>query len=92
MRRIDRSIITALCFVFLAFVPVSGSAEDTSGLKDCGDRKCTEWAPKGEKTCRTCSTVQCEKQGDQELMKGVKKETQCYEGHGDPPSDEEAGE
>lgn len=78
------------CLFALTVAPVAGFAEDANaGLYDCGEPKCTEWAPKGENTCRTCDTAQCRKRGNDELLVGSKKKTQCYEGHGAPPSEEE---
>ena len=73
-----------------AVVPAAGFAEDAKAdLYDCGEPKCTEWAPMGENTCRTCDTAQCRKRGNDELLVGSKKKSQSYEGHGAPPSEEE---
>lgn len=77
----------------LTVMPAAGFAEEEdAALYDCGEPKCSEWAPKGENTCRTCDTVQCRKRGNDELIVGNKKKSQCYEGHGKPPSDEELEE
>lgn len=74
----------------LAVAPAMALADDANkDLYDCGEPKCTEWAPKGENTCRSCDIAQCRKQGDDELLVGNKKKSQCYEGHGTPPSDAE---
>jgi len=87
MQRIVRWVV--LASFALVVLPTAGFADEKKDLYDCGKPKCTEWAPKGENTCRTCDTAQCRKQGDQELLAGSKKQNQCYEGHGSPPSDEE---
>jgi len=88
MRRMIRWLGVGLFAVTV--LPSAGFADDkNAGLYDCGEPKCGEWAPKGENTCRTCDTVQCKKRGNDELIVGSKKKTQCYEGHGDPPSEEE---
>ena len=89
MRRIDRWAATGLCFLALTMLPAASFGQESeSELYDCGKRNCTEWAPKGENTCRTCSTAQCRKNQDgEELLVGEKKQSQCYEGHGSPPQD-----
>ena len=76
-------------FALTLLLPAPGFADEKEGLYDCGEPKCSEWAPKGENTCRTCKIVQCRKQGGDELLVGEKTKSQCYEGHGDPPSEEE---
>lgn len=88
MRRIVRWLVVAS--FALTVLPAAGFADQKNAdLYDCGKPKCSDWAPKGENTCRTCETVQCRKQGDKELIVGSKKQNQCYQGQGDPPSDEE---
>ena len=89
MRRSDRWISTTLCFLVLMILPVSAFGEEPTQpeLFDCGKKICGEWAPKEENTCRTCSIAQCKKQDGGELLVGVKKQTECYEGHGPPPED-----
>lgn len=87
MRQIVRCLVVAS--FALTVLPAAGFADEKKDLYDCGEPKCTDWAAKGENTCRTCDTVQCRKQGDDELIVGSKKQSQCYPGHGDPPSDEE---
>jgi hypothetical protein len=88
MRYLDRSVCAAACLLALLVLPMPGLGEEEKAeLHDCGERICGEWKPKGENTCRTCTTAQCRKQGDQELLAGDKKETECYQGHGEPPKD-----
>ena len=97
MRRFDRLFLIGLC-LFGLLVPAIGFAaapteQEKAELYDCGQKNCTEWAPKGANTCRTCSTAQCKKQNGNELLVGEKKSSQCFEGHGAPPTDDEgAGE
>jgi|RhiMetdeSRZDD1v2_1073273.scaffolds.fasta_scaffold531569_2 uncharacterized membrane protein len=78
-----------ILFVLVVSPAAAFAEEKTSDLYDCGEPKCSEWAPKGENTCRTCDTAQCRKRGNDELLVGNKKKSQCYEGHGAPPSEEE---
>ena len=75
MRRIDRLFVIGLCFFALTVIPAIGFAatpteKEKADLYDCGDKKCSEWAPKGENTCRTCSIAQCKKQNGNELLVG----------------------
>ena len=72
----------------LAVLPVTGFGQDDEpALHDCGERKCEEWKPKGDKTCRVCKTPQCKKVPGGEALAGTKTETECYEGHGPPPEE-----
>jgi hypothetical protein len=91
MKRIHRWAAAGAFLFALLIVPATGFGQ-SSELYDCGKRNCTEWAPNGENTCRTCRTAQCKKQGGSELLVGEKKSNECYEGHGPPPEDEEASE
>jgi hypothetical protein len=91
MRRMVRWLV--MVSFALTVLPAAGFADDEkAGVYDCGEPKCGEWKPKGANTCRTCETVQCRKQGDEELLAGSKKRNECYEGHGAPPTDAEQDE
>jgi hypothetical protein len=97
MRRFDRLFVIGLCLFAFSAIPAIGFAaqpteKEKAELYDCGKKNCSEWAPKGENTCRTCSIAQCKKQNGNELLVGEKKQSQCFEGHGAPPSDEEDAE
>ena len=85
MRRMARWLVLGLFALAMLAAPSLGDDE----LYDCGKKICGEWAPKGENTCRSCKTVQCRKQGEDELIAGSKTHSECYEGHGKPPKDDE---
>jgi hypothetical protein len=89
MRNLDRWIGASLGFLALAMVPVTGFGDEPARpvLYDCGERICSDWAPEGENTCRSCTTAQCREQNGDELLAGHKKQTECFEGYGDPPKD-----
>ena len=94
MRRFERLFLIALCLFVVSAIPAVGFAaapteKEKAELYDCGQKNCSEWAPKGENTCRTCSIAQCKKQNGNELLVGEKKQSQCFEGHGAPPPDDE---
>jgi hypothetical protein len=86
MRRMARWLVLALFAVAMLAAPSLGGEDK---LYDCGKKNCSEWKPKGEKTCRSCKIVQCKKQGEDELIAGEKTQNECYDGHGNPPSDDE---
>ena len=80
----------ASCALLLgALLALPALAQDTPELHDCGKRTCGEWKEKGPNTCRTCKTPQCKQVEDGEALAGQKTETECYEGHGPPPEDDE---
>jgi hypothetical protein len=89
MRRFDRWIITGACLCTLWLLPVAGFGDEAEESKpyDCSKPQCSEWAPKGENTCRTCSIVQCKKENGGEVLVGEKKQSECYPGHGKPPKE-----
>ncbi len=90
MRRTDRFRLGLVLIAALMLPPVSGFAQASEEPKvhDCGERKCGEWLPRDDKTCRTCSSVQCKTVQGGDALAGTKTETECYLGHGPPPSEE----
>ena len=60
-----------------------GSVHDCAGVK----LTCGAWAAKDKNTCRTCQQAQCKTENGKDVLAGNKTQTQCYEGHGAPPSD-----
>jgi hypothetical protein len=67
----------------------SGSSTSKAGVHDCAGVKltCGAWAAKDKNTCRTCQQAQCKTENGKDVLAGNKTQTQCYEGHGSPPSD-----
>jgi hypothetical protein len=60
-----------------------GSVHDCAGVK----LTCGAWAAKDKNTCRTCQQAQCKTENGKDVLAGNKTQTQCYAGHGAPPSD-----
>ena len=57
-------------------------------VHDCAVKPtCGAWAPKGSNTCRTCQQALCKTENGNDVLAGNKTQTQCYDGHGAPPSD-----
>lgn len=82
----------AVVALVLAIPAISIAAPNTGGggggVHDCAgvERTCGGWAPKGNNTCRTCQQAQCKTENGNEVIAGNKTQTECYEGHGSPPS------
>jgi len=57
-------------------------------VHDCAVKPtCGSWAAKGNNTCRTCQQALCKTENGNDVLAGNKTQTQCYDGHGAPPSD-----
>ncbi len=90
MRHVRVRVFAGALLGLLLLWPASGFGQASEDeLYDCGERQCDDWKPKGENTCRTCTTMQCKKVEDGDAIAGSKTQTECYEGHGPPPEDEE---
>ena len=64
------------------------AAAAKAAVHDCAVKPtCGAWAPKGSNTCRTCQQALCKTENGNDVLAGNKTQTQCYDGHGAPPSD-----
>jgi len=64
------------------------AAAAKAAVHDCAVKPtCGSWAPKGNNTCRTCQQALCKTENGNDVLAGNKTQTQCYDGHGAPPSD-----
>ena len=94
MRRFDLWSVAFACLVALTAIPAAGSAEEKKkpDVYECGERHCGAWAPKGDNTCRSCTTPLCKKETGGDALAGEKKQSECYPGHGAPPKDDAESE
>jgi type IV secretory pathway VirB10-like protein len=65
------------------------AAAKAAALHECAGVKltCGSWAAKDKNTCRTCQQALCKTENGKDVLGGNKSQTQCYDGHGPPPSD-----
>jgi membrane protein involved in colicin uptake len=64
------------------------AAAAKAAVHDCAVKPtCGSWAAKGNNTCRTCQQALCKTENGNDVLAGNKTQTQCYDGHGAPPSD-----
>ena len=76
--------------IFVLLAPRLLAAETNTGsVPDCAGVKltCGAWAASAKNTCRTCQQAQCKTENGKDVLAGNKTQTQCYEGHGAPPTD-----
>ena len=90
MARISIVGIGLIGFALLLPNPVTAEPNTGGGPKtfDCSGvpRSCGSWGAKGANTCRTCQQAQCKTENGKEVVAGNKTQTECYEGHGSPPT------
>jgi hypothetical protein len=91
MTHINRWIgIGAVCAMTMLPLPSFGAPNTGGGptTHDCAGvpQTCGAWGAKGNNTCRSCQQAQCKTENGKDVMAGNKTTTECYEGHGAPPS------
>jgi hypothetical protein len=77
---------TMTMFPFPVFAaPNTGGGPSTHNCAGV-PRTCGAWGANGANTCRTCQQAQCKTENGKDVIASNKTQTECYEGHGSPPS------
>jgi len=80
-----------VCTMLVLPLTAFGAPNDGRGptTHDCAGvaKSCGAWGASGTNTYRTCQQAQCKTENGHDVMAGKKTQTECYEGHGAPPTD-----